>query len=110
MKNPSYKIIKLEDKDKYQRLINKDLGSFGLKSGHVILSPGESVGEHTTGDREEIVVVIRGNGEAIVDKDNMLNIDQSSVLYIPPKMIHDIKNTGQEALEYIYVTSETFQK
>jgi len=101
------KLIKLESTEKYQRLVSKELGSCGIKSGHVILKPGENVGEHTTNDREEVIIVLKGKGEAIIGKDEIFNIESNIVLYIPPKTLHDIKNTGSHPLEYIFVTSLT---
>ena len=102
-------LIKLESSEKYQRLLNKDSGSFGIKSGHVILKPGENIGEHTTAEREELIIVLKGSGEAIVDRETILKIESNSVLYIPPKTKHDIKNTGSGILEYIFITSPALE-
>lgn len=106
MNNPkSARLIKLESKEKYQRLLNNEFGTFGVKSGHIILKTGEKVGLHSTGEREEVIIVLKGKGEARINSDNILKIEANSVLYIPPRTDHDIKNTGAEILEYIYVTS-----
>lgn len=102
------KLIKLDSTEKYQRLFSKELGTSGIKSGHVILKPGENIGEHTTLDREEVIIVLKGKGEAVINKDNILKIEQNIVLYIPSKTSHDIKNTGSGILEYIFVTSDIF--
>jgi len=99
------KLIKLTSTEKYQRLISKELGSYGIKSGHVILKPSENVGEHTTDEREEVIIVLKGKGKAIIGKNEIFNIESNIVLYIPPKTLHDIKNTGSDPLEYIFVTS-----
>ena len=100
------KLVKLRSKEKYQRLISKDLGSLGLKSGHVTLKPGENIGEHSTNEREEIIVILRGEGEAIIDKNKIFTIKANHALYIPPETGHDIKNSGDEDLEYVFVTSK----
>lgn len=99
------RLIKLGSKEKYQRLLKKELGTFGIASGHVMLKPGENIGGHTTGGREEIIIVLKGRGEARVDKDIILEIDDSLILYIPPETNHDIKNTGSEILRYIFITA-----
>ena len=101
------KLIKLESTERYQRLLDKDSGSLGIKCGHVILKPGENVGEHTTAEREELVIVLKGGGEAVVDKEGILKIENNTLLYIPPETLHDIKNTGSNILEYIFITSLT---
>ncbi len=104
MKEP--RLVKLESIEKYQRLVNKDLGSSGLKSGHVVLKAGENIGEHSTNEREEIIIVLRGEGKAVVDKNKIFTIKGNHVLYIPPQTTHDIKNSGKKDLEYVFVTSK----
>lgn len=98
-------LINLETKNKYQRLVNEDSGTCGIKSGHVILKPGERIGKHTTENREEMVIVLKGRGEAKIAQENTLKIKKNTVLYVPPQTIHDIKNTGSKVLEYIFITS-----
>ena len=100
------KLIKLESKEKYQRLISKELGRYGIKAGHIVLKPGGTIGEHSTDEKEEIIVVTKGKGEAIIGGESILDIDKNFVLYIPPDTYHDIKNTGSESLEYIFITSK----
>lgn len=39
----------------------------GIRSGFVRLKPGETVGWHTTGQNEESLVILRGEGEALID-------------------------------------------
>ncbi|NQV04211.1 MAG: cupin domain-containing protein [Candidatus Omnitrophica bacterium] len=99
------RLVKLDSKEKYQRLFSKDSGTCGMKSGHVVLQSGENVGEHTTGEREEAIVILKGKGEAVINKKDIFDIEKDIVLYIAPEMVHDIKNTGFEILEYIFITS-----
>ena len=76
-----------------------------MKAGHVALRPGENVGLHATGEREEAIIVLRGKGEALVGRDRVVKIKKNEVLYISPQTDHDIKNTSQGILEYVFVTS-----
>jgi mannose-6-phosphate isomerase-like protein (cupin superfamily) len=99
------RLIKLKSSRKYQRLLNKDMGSFGIKSGHVILKKGENIGTHSTDSREELIIVLKGKGQARIGKNRILNIDRDKVLYIPPYTLHDIRNTGSRILEYIFIHS-----
>ena len=98
-------LINLETKNKYQRLLSEEAGTRGIKSGHVILEAGENIGEHSTENREEVVVILKGRGEAKIGKRGILKIRRNAVLYVPPQTIHDIKNTGSKVLEYIFITS-----
>ena len=101
------KLFKLVDNAKYQKLFSKDMGTRGIKAGHVLLGPGENVGEHTTKDREEVIVVLNGRGEAKIGKDSIIDIEKDFVLYIPPQTNHDIKNTSQDILRYVFITALT---
>jgi len=104
------KIIKLESGAKYQRLFNKDSGTCDMKSGHVILKEGEEVGEHSTNDLEEALVVLKGSGQLVVNKESAIDFEADTVLYIPPSTIHNVKSTGKGILEYIFITSCVYEK
>jgi len=99
------KIVKLESGSRYQRLFNKDSGTCGMKSGHVILKKGEEIGEHSTNDLEEALVVLKGRGRLVINEDEAIDFETNTVLYVPPDTIHNVKNTGNETLEYIFITS-----
>lgn len=99
------KILKLESDSKYQRLFNKDSGTCGLKSGHVILKKGEEIGEHSTNGLEEALVILKGKGALIINSEEEFDFEKNTVLYIPPDTVHNIKNTGNGILEYIFITS-----
>ena len=47
----------------YQRVVKAGIDSRCLSSGYVELESGASVGVHSTGDHEELVVVLAGQGE-----------------------------------------------
>ncbi|MEK7868117.1 MAG: cupin domain-containing protein [Candidatus Omnitrophota bacterium] len=102
---PKPKIVKLESNSKYQRLFNKDSGTLGLKSGHVILKKGEEIGEHSTNDLEEALVILKGKGLLLINSEEEFDFEDNSVLYIPPDTVHNVKNTGNGILEYIFITS-----
>ena len=102
------KLVNLESGQKYQRLFSKDSGTRGIKSGHVILEPGENIGEHTTSGREEVIIILRGSGDVKINKDKILKVSANAVIYIPPETMHDVKNTGEGILEYVFVTTQAF--
>ena len=104
------KIVKLESASKYQRLFGPDSGTCGIKSGHVILKEGEEIGEHSTNDLEEALVILKGRGQLAINKKESADFEDNAVLYIPPNTIHNVKNTGSGALEYIFITSNAKQK
>lgn len=103
--HPKVKSVKLDSSEKYQRLLNPATETSGIKAGHVILKSNENIGEHTTGGREEIIIILKGKAEVKIGKGDTMNIEKDEVLYIPPQTGHDIKNSGPEILEYIFITS-----
>jgi mannose-6-phosphate isomerase-like protein (cupin superfamily) len=104
------KIIKLESGAKYQRLFNKDSGTCGMKSGHVLLKEAEEVGEHSTNDLEEALVILKGKGSLFINNKDGVDFESGAVLYVPPDTIHNVKNTGKENLEYVFITSYASEK
>ena len=75
-----------------------------LKSGRVILQPGEDVGIHTTDNREEIIIVLKGTATIILEgKESTITSGNHS--YIPINIEHNIRNDSNEVLEYVYVVA-----
>lgn len=77
----------------------------GMRSGFVRLRPGESVGWHTTGQNEEALVVLRGRGEARLEGQAARSVAAQALVYFPPATRHNMANTGNEPLEYVYVVA-----
>ena len=77
----------------------------GMRSGFVRLKPGETVGWHTTGQNEETLVILRGQGEALIEGQPKLTFVAPRLAYIPPTSRHNVANTGKEPLEYVYVVA-----
>lgn len=76
-----------------------------MKAGLVTLKAKEEVGEHTTGENEEAIVVLAGSGELRVDGHGALDLQVGSVAYCPPATAHNVVNTGSGLLRYVYVVS-----
>ena len=77
----------------------------GMRSGFVRLKPGETVGWHTTGQNEESLVILRGEGEALIDGQAKQTFSAPAFAYIPPATRHNVSNTGKTLLEYVYVVA-----
>jgi quercetin dioxygenase-like cupin family protein len=77
----------------------------GMRSGFVRLKPGATVGWHTTGQNEEALVVLRGQGEARIEGEARHTFTAPGFAYIPPATRHNVANTGSEMLEYVYVVA-----
>jgi len=77
----------------------------GMRSGFVRLKPRESVGWHTTGKNEEALVILSGRGEALIEGQPGHPFEAPMFVYIPPAMRHNVTNTGDAPLEYVYVVA-----
>ena len=77
----------------------------GMRSGYVRLKPGETVGWHTTGKNEESLVILTGQGEARLEGQPARAFSAPALVYIPPARKHNVANTGQGVLEYVYVVA-----
>jgi mannose-6-phosphate isomerase-like protein (cupin superfamily) len=76
-----------------------------MRSGFVRLEAGATVGWHTTGEHEEALVILHGQGEALIDGKAKQPFIAPALVYIPPATRHNVANTGKEPLEYVYVVA-----
>jgi len=106
MSEPQPKVVALEGNAKFQRLLAGAPETAGMKSGCVILKPGESVGEHNTEAKEEAIIVLEGVAEVYTDKKAVFRVEKNHLIYIPPHTIHDIKNVSGQNLKYVYVVKD----
>ena len=95
-------VIDLDKNPEYQRLLKGEPQTCGMRSGRVYLQAGESCGQHSTKNHEELLVFLFGEGLMLIGEDDGLPVGQGKVCYIPPNTGHDIKNTGTKPLIYIY--------
>jgi putative monooxygenase len=76
-----------------------------MRSGRVSLKPGEDVGEHSTGNHEEIVIVLEGRGVACAPDREPLPLEAGQAVYVPPHTTHNMKNLDAPVFQYIYVVA-----
>jgi len=98
-------LISFRDAEKEMPLLSGPPRTKGCKSGFVILRRGQSMPEHSTGQREEALVILAGAGEALFPGHDPIALQESSLLYIPPETRHSIRNIGAEPLRYIYLVA-----
>lgn len=70
---------------KYTSII-KPPESKNLKSGRVVLEPGEDVGDHVTKEREEIIIILSGTATIILKENEKLIenvVKENETFYIP---------------------------
>ena len=103
MNSETISIIELSDNPEYQPLLKGIPQTCGMRSGRVYLKPGETCGQHSTENYEEMLVFLSGRGVALIGEEQIpYEVGAGKVCYIPPFTMHDNKNTGTEPLVYIY--------
>jgi oxalate decarboxylase/phosphoglucose isomerase-like protein (cupin superfamily) len=75
--------------------------SFGI----VKLAPGKGHERHNHPGSEEIIYVVSGEGEQMVDDRPAVTVGPGASIYIPADIYHSTVNTGKETLELIVVYS-----
>jgi quercetin dioxygenase-like cupin family protein len=73
-----------------------------MRARVVVLEPGQEVGEHTTENREELIVVLEGTIVLIgPDGEHQLKVGQAA--FIPLNALHNVKNKTKKKARYMYV-------
>lgn len=72
-----------------------------LTLGEVVLLPGKGHDRHNHPDAEELLYVLSGQGEQMVDDGEPFAVRAGDVIYIPVGIFHATKNTGWETMRLI---------
>jgi mannose-6-phosphate isomerase-like protein (cupin superfamily) len=103
---PAPRVVSLDSPDKnVLQLLSGPPETVTMRSGRVILAPGKSVGKHSTGQNEEVLVILEGRGEMRIMGKDALKLDKNVVAYCPPHTEHDVLNTGTGVLRYVYIVA-----
>ena len=97
--------VKLKAGQRFTRLLGDSSKMEGLRSGLVTLGPRESIGEHKTEKKEEVIVILKGSAVIYYGKNKKIKAPQNTFVYIPPETLHNVKNSGSKMLQYVYVTA-----
>jgi len=98
-------VVELPRGNEYFPILDKHNAN-RMRSGLVTLAPGKDVGQHSTEDYEEMIIVLDGAGELESEGIGRRQIAAGQVAYNPPDTKHNVINTGDRPLKYIYVVSK----
>ncbi len=73
-----------------------------LRAGVVVLRPSQSIGRHTTGEHEELIVVLAGSARVRAGA-KVVNLKSGTAVFIPGKTWHNVTNYGTSTLRYVYI-------
>ncbi len=85
-------------------LLDKDDGVKNVSMGMCIIDPQSKIPFHTHENEEEIMYVLDGEGVFKIG-DSEKRISEGSILFAPPKVGHQIINTSDKKLQFIFVYS-----
>lgn len=95
-------VIELHKANENQKLLDGRPQTYGMRCGRVYLRPGQACGQHSTKEREELLVFLSGRGELLIAGKERFTVGEGKVSYIPPQTPHDVRNTGDGPLIYVY--------
>jgi oxalate decarboxylase/phosphoglucose isomerase-like protein (cupin superfamily) len=70
---------------------------------HVVLLPGQGHERHNHPDADEILYVLAGTGEQMVDDDQTFAVGAGDTVWIPMGAFHSTLNTGWEPLSLLAI-------
>jgi oxalate decarboxylase/phosphoglucose isomerase-like protein (cupin superfamily) len=73
----------------------------GLTFGEVVLQPGRGHDRHNHPDAEEILYVLSGEGEQMLDDGEPFPVQAGDTIYVPTAVFHATRNTGWEPLRLL---------
>ena len=99
-----YQRIVLSPEPAYQQLLGGPPQTGGMRSGRVVLKPGEDMHRHSTKGNEELLVFLQGKARLLLGTETVA-MEAGQVLYIPPQTEHEVHNDGPDDLRYIYIVA-----
>src|SRR5688500_3151734 len=78
--------------------VSPSINNAALTFGEVIVMPGGGHDRHNHPDAEEVLYVLSGQGEQMLDDGEPLTVAAGDVIYIPTGIYHSTFNTGWEPL------------
>jgi oxalate decarboxylase/phosphoglucose isomerase-like protein (cupin superfamily) len=73
----------------------------GLTLGEVVLLPGKGHDRHNHPESEEILYVLSGEGEQMLDDDEAFTVKPGDAIYVPTGVFHSTRNTGWEPMRLL---------
>jgi len=82
-------------------------GAERMTFGRVELAPGTGHDRHNHPDTEEIIYVVSGEGEQMVDDEGPVHVKPGASIFVPNSAYHSTLNTGAETMVLLVVYCPT---
>jgi oxalate decarboxylase/phosphoglucose isomerase-like protein (cupin superfamily) len=73
----------------------------GVTFGEVVLQPGRGHDRHNHPESEEILYVLSGEGEQMLDDREVFQVTPGDIVYVPTGVFHSTRNTGWEPMRLL---------
>jgi oxalate decarboxylase/phosphoglucose isomerase-like protein (cupin superfamily) len=73
----------------------------GITFGEVVLQPGRGHDRHIHPESEEILYVLSGEGEQMIDDGKPFDVKPGDTIYVPTGVFHSTRNTGWEPMRLL---------
>ena len=73
----------------------------GITFGEVVLQPGRGHDRHNHPESEEILYVLSGEGEQMIDDGDPFPVKPGATIYVPTGVFHSTRNTGWEPMRLL---------
>lgn len=78
-------------------------GGETMTFGTVVLQPGKAHERHNHPDADEILFILSGEGEQMIDDEDPVPVRPGASIYIPKGVYHSTRNTSWEPLRFVVV-------
>jgi oxalate decarboxylase/phosphoglucose isomerase-like protein (cupin superfamily) len=78
-------------------------GADTMTFGMVVLQPGKGHARHNHPDADEILFVISGEGDQMLDDREPVRVRPGACIHVPRGVFHSTMNTGWEPLRFVVV-------
>jgi oxalate decarboxylase/phosphoglucose isomerase-like protein (cupin superfamily) len=73
----------------------------GITFGEVVLQPGRGHDRHNHPESEEVLYVLSGEGEQMLDDHEPFAVKPGDTIYVPTGVFHSTRNTGWEPMRLL---------
>jgi oxalate decarboxylase/phosphoglucose isomerase-like protein (cupin superfamily) len=73
----------------------------GITFGEVVLQPGRGHDRHNHPESEEILYILSGEGEQMLDDREPFAVKPGDTIYVPTGVFHSTRNTGWEPMRLL---------
>ena len=73
----------------------------GITFGEVVLQPGQGHDRHNHPESEELLYVLSGEGEQMLDDGEPFPVKAGDTIYVPTAVFHSTRNTGWQPLRLL---------